>query len=125
MDACQLFLCAFVVTLPTATTLKITQEAKKQRLEESLTEFLAEIESEQQQRNTELAPLIVDEHEQKRMIELSARGMSILRGLAAIEGETALVKRDKEMESEGIGSNEGSPVSRWLKIRNMFSGWFG
>lgn len=114
-----------MVTLPTATTLKITQEAKKQRLEESLTEFLAEIESEQQQRNTELAPLIVDEHEQKRMIELSARGMSILRGLAAIEGETALVKRDKEMESEGIGSNEGSPVSRWLKIRNMFSGWFG
>ena len=40
VDATQLFLCAFVVSLPTATTLKITYEVKRKALQREMQEFI-------------------------------------------------------------------------------------
>ena len=43
-DASQLFLCAFVVTLPMATTLKVKEDIRKRKLEEDMSEFLKDLE---------------------------------------------------------------------------------
>jgi hypothetical protein len=43
-NASQLFLCAFVVTLPMATTLKIKEDIRKRKLEEDMTSFLNDLE---------------------------------------------------------------------------------
>lgn len=43
-DAMQLFLCAFVVTFPLSTTLKITQEAKRRKLKEDVNKLIKDIE---------------------------------------------------------------------------------
>jgi hypothetical protein len=40
VDATHLFLCAFVVTLPTATTLKSKHEAKRKALEGEMQDFV-------------------------------------------------------------------------------------
>jgi len=40
VDATHLFLCAFVVSLPTATTLKIKYEAKRKALQGGMQEFV-------------------------------------------------------------------------------------
>jgi len=42
-DATHLFLCGIVVTAPAATTLKITHEMKRKRVEASIQEFMSEI----------------------------------------------------------------------------------
>lgn len=44
-DSTQLFLCAFVVTAPVATTLKIQHEARKRFVEEKVENFRKEIET--------------------------------------------------------------------------------
>jgi hypothetical protein len=52
VDASQLFLCAFVVTLPTATTLKVAYEVKRKALESAMQdviELLSEVEEVSQQ----------------------------------------------------------------------------
>src|SRR2546423_974111 len=43
-DATQLFLYAFIVTLPTATTMKLAYEAKRKALGNRMEDFLAQIE---------------------------------------------------------------------------------
>ena len=44
-DASQLFLCAFLVTIPTATTLKITHDTKKRKLQDDMQTFLIDLQT--------------------------------------------------------------------------------
>ena len=42
-DASQLFLCAFLITLPVATTLRVKENSRKRRLEEDMNHFLRDL----------------------------------------------------------------------------------
>jgi len=44
-DASQLFLCAFVIPIPFATTLKIKQDSRRRELEGEMAKFLKDLEA--------------------------------------------------------------------------------
>jgi hypothetical protein len=120
-------LCAFVITLPTATTLKITHDARKRKLGEDLRKFVEDIEcvSEQDQRTlttTRLTVVINPGPREAAMLKLSERGIGILQSLACISGEEEL---GGELALEGRAKSVETSIGFWLKARNVLSSWFG
>jgi len=57
-------------------------------------------------------------------MELSVRGISILRSLATLDGEPELRNRIKGAGLEESAENESASVNVWLKVRNALSRWF-
>ena len=109
-----------MVTLPTATTLKIKHDVRKRKLEDDLNNFLREL----LRTILNSAPLIVDEPEDNQnKEELSTRGISILRSLAILDGERELVKREEGMEVDETSKEKNTSV--WLKVRDKLSRFFG
>ena len=126
-DASQLFLCAFVVTLPTATTLKITHDARKRKVEEDMRKFLEDIEKvtgDLNQSMTSIPRLLIEGHQEHaaepEAMELSARGIAMLQSLAYVSGKEKLGKVIDSSETEGMNASPDV----WGKVRNVLSRLF-
>ena len=111
--------------------MKITHEGKKQKLMGDLEQFLADVErvsAEQRQRTSLPSAALridIDAFGDIGIMELSARGISILQNLATLDGEPELRRKDKGLEVERSSENENTSLNLWLKVRNVFSRWFG
>lgn len=126
-DASQLFSCAFVVTLSTATTLKITHDARKRKVEEDMRKFFEDIERVTGNLNQSINSiyiLLIEDHQENateaEAMEMSARGISMLQSLDYVSGEEKLGKVIDSSEPEG--SNISPDV--WGKVRNVLSRLF-
>lgn len=129
-----------------ASTLKVKEDIRKRKLEEDMLKFLRELERVSENLDLSIGPIhvgltldtgrlgvkdgedVTGSGNETDILELSARGILILRGLASISGEQELSNELNRLRLGTLGGYIGerdTPAGFWRKARNIFAGMFG